>query len=243
MRTSRIIGHRGACGHAPENTLASIRKAAELGATWVEFDTMLSADKQVVIIHDDTLQRTTGSEGEVSKTTWADLSKLDAGKWFSEEFAGETIPLFRNVIDLMTDLNLNAVVEIKPSRGQDEETARRTLEVLRECWPASRPLPLISSFNKKALKAAFTNEPDIPRALNIVGSLAGWREEMVRLDCCALHCLHDLIDQTTASEIIAAGYDLRCFTVNNPDRAEVLFGWGVQAIFTDFPDRFIDSKR
>ena len=81
MQPPRVIGHRGAAGHAPENTLESIRTAARLGATWVEFDVHLSSDKVPILIHDDTLDRTTDSDGTVYGTSSVDLLSLDAGSW------------------------------------------------------------------------------------------------------------------------------------------------------------------
>jgi len=110
--TPRVIGHRGACGHAPENTLASFRKAAELGVRWVEFDAALSSDGEIVLFHDDTLKRTTGRAGRLAETTWADLQGLDAGSWFSEDFAGEPIPTLRQAFQLLADLGLGAVIKL-----------------------------------------------------------------------------------------------------------------------------------
>ena len=88
----RLIGHRGAKENAPENTLASIREAARQGARWVELDVMLSRDQRPVIIHDDTLDRTTSGTGPVPLRDVADLRALDAGTWFDPRFAGEPLP-------------------------------------------------------------------------------------------------------------------------------------------------------
>lgn len=239
MKASSIIGHRGACGHAPENTLASVRKAAELGVQWVEFDTMLSADDEVVIIHDESLKRTTGLDALVAQTNWHDMHKLDAGGWYSQTFAGEGIPLFRDVIKLLDTLKLNAVIEIKPSTGRDEETSRLSAQIVKDYWPETLPSPIFSSFNENALKAARNHAPDIPRALNVSGSLDSWQERLQMLDCVAIHCNHKLLDEAGCAAIIEAGYDLRCFTVNELQRGQTLIDWGATAIFTDYPDRFL----
>ena len=87
-----VIAHRGASGHAPENTLAAFRKAIVQGATFIETDLQLSRDARFVAIHDATVDRTTGGRGAVHDLTLADLRRLDAGSWFSSEFAGERIP-------------------------------------------------------------------------------------------------------------------------------------------------------
>jgi len=238
MSAPFIIGHRGACGHAPENTLASIRKAGELGALWVEFDTMLSHDNEVIIFHDDSLLRTTQTEGLVADTDWHDLQKFDAGSWYSDQFANVRIPHFKEAMDLLGGLGLGAVVEIKPSLGRDEETARLAAQMLKDYWPNSLPPPILSSFNVDSLRVAQVCAPDIPRALNIRDNLKDWQSRLQAFDCVALHCWHELLDETTATAIIKAGYDLRCFTVNEPVRADILSNWGVNSIFTDFPDRF-----
>ena len=86
MNLPRIMGHRGAAGHAPENTLAALRMAAQLGVRWVEFDVHLSADRTPILMHDDTLDRTTDGEGAVDAQTADRLVTLDAGSWFSDSF-------------------------------------------------------------------------------------------------------------------------------------------------------------
>src|SRR3954447_15867557 len=103
--TPAVCGHRGASGHAPENTLVAFRRAKELGATWIEFDVQLSADGIPIILHDDTLERTTnlGQQLRPTELTLAQLKDLDAGSWFSPEFAGEKIPTLEEVLQEFGD--------------------------------------------------------------------------------------------------------------------------------------------
>mgnify|MGYP006425643489 FL=1 len=238
MNTPFVIGHRGACGDAPEDTLASIRMAAEKGALWVEFDSKLSADNQVILFHDDNLLRTTGTDALVADMDWRDLQNLDAGSRFSDQFAGEKIPLFSKALELLEELGLGAVIEIKSSKGREEETARLSAQMIKSQWPAVLPTPIISSFSEQSLEVVRDCVVDIPRALNVWKTLEGWQSKLRSLDCAALHCRHELLDETSAAAIINAGYDLRAFTLNDPERARVLSNWGVNGIFTDFPDRF-----
>lgn len=107
-----VIGHRGAAGHAPENTLASLEKAAALGVRWVEFDVKLTADAMVILFHDETLSRTTDGKGALADKKWADLRPLDAGGWFGPEFAGEHVPSLEEAVAALARLGLGAVVEI-----------------------------------------------------------------------------------------------------------------------------------
>ncbi len=94
-----IIAHRGASGHAPENTLAAFRKAVAQGATFIETDLQLSRDVRLVAIHDATVNRTTNGQGSVQDMTLADLRRLDAGSWFGSEFTGERIPTLEEILE------------------------------------------------------------------------------------------------------------------------------------------------
>lgn len=234
-----LIGHRGACGHAPENTLASMRRAAALGARWIEFDARLTRDKQIVVFHDDTLERTTNGQGRVAETELAAIQALDAGIWYGEAFRGERVPTLEQTLAVLAEQSLGANVEIKCEPEQEAESGRIIAERLRYEWPASLPPPLISSFDPAVLAAARKSAPDITLALLVKEIPADWRERLVALDCTALHCHQQWLTHELALAITDAGVPLRCYTVNDCERAEILFGWGVQSIFTDYPDRFL----
>ncbi|HIJ43882.1 MAG: glycerophosphodiester phosphodiesterase [Rhodospirillales bacterium] len=237
-----VIGHRGARGHAPENTLASIRKAAELGALWVEFDTKLSRDCEVIVYHDDDLRRTTDGRGPVAGKDLAELQALDAGGWYGNAFLGEPVPTLRQAMAVLAELVLGAVVEIKPSAGRETETGRLVAAILQEEWPPFLPPPLISSFSAEALAAAGDTAPGLPRAMNFLKIPADWNMRLSGLGCAALHCRARKLTPQMASSICRAGFRLRCFTVNKKARAETLFGWGVSSVFTDYPDRLLSFR-
>ncbi len=232
-----VIGHRGAAGHAPENTLASIRAAAALGVRWVEFDTKLSRDGDVILFHDDTLERTTDGRGAIADADLAQLRGLDAGGWFGPAFAGEPVPTLAEALTVLEELGLGAVVEIKASPGLEAETGRAVARMLTAGWPAALPRPLISSFKIESLIAARDVVPELPRALNVLDVLPGWRDRLRTAECVALHCLHDRLGRRRVAAARDAGYAVRCFTVNRPKRAETLFNWGVETVITDFPER------
>src|SRR5260370_25117768 len=94
-----VIAHRGASGHAPENTMAAFRKAVAMGATFIETDLQLSRAAHFVAIHDATVNRTTNGQGAVHDMTLAELRRLDAGSWFGSEFAGESIPTLEEILE------------------------------------------------------------------------------------------------------------------------------------------------
>ena len=232
----RIIGHRGACGLAPENTVASFRKAAELGVRWVEFDVHLSADGVPVVIHDDTVNRTTSGRGKVAKLGLAELQALDAGTWFQPRFQGERVPTLEAIVALLGKLGLGAVVEIKPSPGTEVETAEATVRLLLKRWPDHLPPPMVSSFEIEALERAHEVAPGIARALLVGRVRDGWQHEVDRLGCSALHADQERLDAKTVASVTHAGLPLFAYTVNDAARAADLFRWGVAAVFSDRPD-------
>lgn len=121
----RLIGHRGAKLHAPENTLAGLRTAKRLGVDWVEFDVMLTADGVPLLMHDESLERTAGLDRLLSATPLAEARRLDAGGWFGATFRGEALPTLEEAIACLAEESLGANVEIKPAKGLARETAMR----------------------------------------------------------------------------------------------------------------------
>jgi glycerophosphoryl diester phosphodiesterase len=109
----RVVGHRGAMGYRPENTMTSFAHALELGADWIECDVHLSSDGAVVVIHDETLDRTTNGHGLVKDHTLAELEALDAGAWFSAEYASERIPTLDELLGFARDRRTVVDIEIK----------------------------------------------------------------------------------------------------------------------------------
>jgi len=236
-----VIGHRGACGYAPENTLASIHKAADIGAQWVEFDVKLTADLQPVLFHDTSLRRTSNGKGKVSQYTLPELQQLDAGNWYSPDFLGERIPSLIQAIEVLEARGLGAMIELKPSPGQEVRTAEITLRCLQENWPESLPTPMLISFSEKSLWEVKEHSADFPLGLNFRKIPADWKRRLDRLGGNSLHCRHQYLTRARAEEIITTGTRLRCFTVNSARRARTLASWGVHGVFTNFPGRMPES--
>ena len=233
----KVIGHRGAAGHAPENTLAGLRKAHELGVAWVEFDVMLTAEGTPVLFHDETLERTTDGTGRLADRRWEDLRGLDAGSWFAQAFRGERIPSLHQALAVLARTGLGANVELKPSEDQDATTGVIVAKTLQESWPAGLPAPLLSSFSEKALAAAADQAPEFPRALLVWEFPGDWRARCDALGATGLHASVKNLTEAQARSVVDAGYALRVYTVNDPDQARTLFGWGAESVFSDFPDR------
>ena len=235
LRLPKVIGHRGAAASAPENTLESIERAASLGARWVEFDAKLTEDGVVILMHDDTLNRTTSGRGLVAKTPWSEISRLDAGAWFGPSWRGVKVPRLDATIALLAKLGLNANIEIKPCPGREVETAAATIEVVREHWPKDREPPLLSSFALESLVVARDMAPELPRGLLIWDTPEMWRSEAGRLGCLSVHfSSHHLPADLRA--IKQAGLGLAIYTVNDRRKARRLLDAGADCIITDRPD-------
>ena len=229
----QVIGHRGAAAAAPENTLAGLRKAKKLGASWVEFDVKLTRDGVPILMHDRRLERTTNGRGPVALTTLAELEKLDAGGWFGPEFRGERVPTFEAALALCAELGLGINVEIKPCPGRESETARATVETLRRCWPDPLPAPLISSARPACLGVARDLAPELPRGYLAVALPRRWRDALETYRCSTLNLSARRLGPFQRAALVAAGVPLLLYTVNNPRRARRLLEAGVAAIFTD----------
>lgn len=225
-----IIGHRGACAHAPENTLASFALAADLGCRMVEFDVRLSRDGVPVVFHDDTLERCTDGRGAVAAHTLAGLRRLDAGR-------GERIPTLDEVLVLCLARGMGVNIELKPHAGAGPDTARAALAAAGRLWPTDRPPPLVSSFDGAALAAAAEVAPHWPRGLLVDRVPSDWRRLADSFGCAAICAHHRWLGAAGAAAIRAAGYDLLAYTVNRPGRARALWSRGVVAVFSDCPDR------
>lgn len=239
LQLPRVIAHRGAPKEAPENTLASFRRARELGATWVEFDVALTSDARPVIFHDDALDRTSDGHGFLAETDFETVKHLDAGGWFARNFAGEPVPTLEEALDLFIELGLSINMELKTDPGREAELACIAVSIAREMWPADRPPPLISSFAREAVAAARPLAPDWPMDLLYGQVPAEWATDGRDLGLAAFGANHQHLTREQVMSIRGAGYKLSAYTVNDPARAATLFQWGVDAIFSDVPGEMI----
>ncbi|HLA36122.1 MAG TPA: glycerophosphodiester phosphodiesterase [Rhodocyclaceae bacterium] len=238
MYYPRIVGHRGAGALAPENTLASLRLAARLGCRGVEFDVMLTADRVPVLIHDETLERTTDGHGEVAMTSAAEFARLDAGGKFHRAFAVEPAPTFQAALALCAALGLWANVEIKPAQGHDEITGSIVARTAAAIAARTQVKLLLSSFSPQALNAAAASAPQLARALLVEAIPHDWRDRLAATHASALHFAAREFagSRPIIEEMQHAGIPLACYTVNRRDQAETLFAAGIRAVFSDRPD-------
>lgn len=228
-----IVAHRGGGSLAPENTLAAIDVGASLGHRMIEFDAKLSQDGQIFLLHDDTLERTSNGSGIAGELAWDQLIGLDVGGWFGETFAGERLPLLSEVAKRCAQYGMAANIEIKPTTGQDAQTGRVIALAARQLWADDPIAPLLSSFSVAALAAAQQAVPELPRGLLLDKWDENWQHLTQRLGCVSIHLNHQLLTAERVAELKAAGLHILVYTVNQPDRAQILLDWGVDCICTD----------
>ena len=240
MNLPPVIAHRGACGYAPENTLASFRKAKEVGALWVEFDVMLAACGEAIVIHDETIDRTTNGRGLVAEHTYKELETLDAGEWFAPEFKGEKIPRFIDVIDCLSECGLGANVEIKASMGQEVPTAIKAVDIIQSHWPSHLPTPLITSYSIDSMRYVKDNIRHASLGLLSSRLQGNWLDLARELGAQTVHVSHRNLTKKRVESIVSEGYKVLAYTVNEARLASKLFSWGVSSVFSNFPDKVIN---
>ncbi|MEM1271592.1 MAG: glycerophosphodiester phosphodiesterase family protein [Bacteroidota bacterium] len=220
----KIIGHRGAAGLAPENTLPSFQAALDAGVTWVELD-VYAIDQELVVFHDDMLDRCTNGTGPIQSTPLAHLRTLDAGN-------GAQIPLLQEVLNLLgPDIGVN--VELKGPR-----TARPAIQQIREYvgkgWPPERFL--LSSFDHAQVRLAQQEAPDIPRGV-LIGRRPVWSARIAeKYGATSLNLNRRSVHRRVVADAHRKGIEVWVYTVNDPAEAERLRDMDVDAIFTDRPD-------
>jgi glycerophosphoryl diester phosphodiesterase len=240
----RVLAHRGAGVLAPENTLAALRIGLEHGYHAVEFDAMAPLDDVPVLMHDETLGRTTATGGPVTAHQADQLARLDAGSWHSPAFAGEPVPTLGQALAFCRAQAIWPNVEIKPASGHEvrtgelvaQEVARHYADVLQSdggATPLDARLPLLSSFSFDAIVAARRAVSALPRAVLVDAVPENWEELLPQCGALSLNVNHRKLTRERARRIKDAGYWLFCYTVNEPVRARELLGWGVDAFCTD----------
>jgi glycerophosphoryl diester phosphodiesterase len=230
-----IIAHRGASAHAPENTLAAFRLALEHGADGIELDAKLTADGQVVVIHDLTVDRTTGGQGIVRNMTLAQLQALDAGSFFDSAFAGEPIPTLAEVFDQIGSRALINVEITNYTSVWDALPDKIADLVIRHHMENS---VLFSSFHPLNLLRIKRRLPKTPAAILTPEGRPGWllRGEIGRLFAPEfIHPYYADISQNGLAWEHQRGRRVNVWTVNDPESMRRLFKMGIDGIITDDP--------
>lgn len=234
-----VIGHRGASAYYPENTMSGFKAAYEMGAEMIELDILLSKDGIPVVIHDETLDRTTNGTGKVIDYTFDELAKLDAGSWFSEEHSDERIPALEEVLKFAKGkIALN--IEIKTEAVSNELEGgieERALEMVKKY--DMQDYVLFSSFDYRAI--AHLKELDVNIAVALLyekeqSGNNGPNQLVSTYNADAFNCSYRQFSKKWASETSEAGIPVFVYTVNSKRRMKKMIKRGVSGIFSDKPD-------
>ena len=241
---TKIFGHRGYKGKYPENTILSFKKAIELEIDGIELDVHLSKDKELIVIHDETVNRTTDGTGYIKDLTLYELKKLDAGSWFDENFKGEKIPTLDEVLDLLIMLNFKGIlnIEIKTDKIKYREIEKILANKIKsrnlnfECIYSSfniKSLIKINKYDKENKKTFLTKKLDIK---NSILKIINKNEKFVGLN-------------PSIKYFKKGGYilndfhkDINVWTVNTANNMELCFEKNISAIFTDYPELAINLR-
>ena len=231
-----VFGHRGASGHAPENTLAAFSLAIRQGCAGFECDAQLTADGAVVIHHDWSAGRTTNGRGDIRDLTLPEIRAFDAGRWFSGDFAGEKVPTLEEVLELLPR-NLTLNLELK-SRADDrpglEERVAAILQRNGDCGNI-----IVSSFNHECLRRIAALVPSVRLGMLYEALLldpAGYADAH-SLGLYSLHPAHEHLSPEMIRDAHGHGLKVACWTVNTKERAGELRSAGVDIVITNYPDR------
>jgi glycerophosphoryl diester phosphodiesterase len=226
-----VIGHRGACGYEPENTLLSFKKAMDMGADMIELDVHLCKTGQLVVIHDFSLQRTTSGKGLVKNKTLKQLKELNAGK-------GQNIPVLKEVFDLV---NRKAKINIE-LKGAN--TAKKTIKLIKEYiknhkWGYEDFI--VSSFNYKMLKEARNIDSRIKIGVLFERYSPKVLETAKKVCAYAINPPKDLINRKMAEAFHKNNYKVFVWTINTVPEIKKVLSIGVDGIFTNYPDRMLEA--
>lgn len=231
----QIIAHRGNSSVAPENTLAAFASAIAAGAGSIEIDIMCTADGQIVIIHDENLDRTTNGTGAVAHTTAANLLELDAGGWFSPGYVGQRVPTFEEFAELLSAYeDVEGLVEFKGAWSNPD--LAQALSVVRDHGIGEQVI--LQSFHPQTVMKLHALAPGIRRGVLAMADLEGLIDRCVDAGIYTLNPYLGYVSENPqiVAKIHEAGLRTQVWTANYPGEWSFLADLGVDGIITDRPD-------
>jgi glycerophosphoryl diester phosphodiesterase len=236
---TRVIAHRGFSGNAPENTLAAIRQAISVGADMVEVDVTVTADGHVILLHDETLDRTTNGKGPPFESSLDDIKKLDAGSWFDPRYEGETVPTLVETLETVKGLIL-INIEIKAEAVEFGVVRKVAGQIVTQ---GMLDQVVVSSFSPDALRQMKATNPAIITASLFNKELHIGRDplEILReVDSQAFNISSKRLTVAMVERCHRQMIPVAVYTVNEPEEMRRVMGMGVDAIFTDYPDQMLE---
>ncbi len=238
-----VVAHRGASGHAPENTMAAFRRAVELGAKFIETDLQLTRDARVIAIHDLTLDRTTNGKGPVLLKSRDEIRRLDAGSWFrigeATPYAGERVPTIEEIVQFAKEHDVIFYLEIKTGSAWGVEHA--VVAALQEAGEAARVV--ILSFDPGTLETVHKLNCALMTGFLCEHPSNDLVERAVRVGARQLVPRGDLVTPDLVKKAHNEGLQVLTWTINEPWQMEILISAGVDGIITNYPDRLFAVLR
>ena len=230
-----IIGHRGACALAPENTISSFKLAVEHGADFIELDAKLSLDGEVMVIHDQTVDRTTDGTGRVNQLTCSQLKALDAGSKFDKKFKGEKIPTLDEVFKAVGK-QVYVNIELTNYSSKNDDLVKKVVEVVKSNQMEKRVL--FSSFIPRNLRLIHEMLPEAPVAILCLVGVTGIFTRSFLLTNVSPNFIHPYLMDVTKRLVEkehTRGRKVNVWTVNAEKDIRRMIKAGVDGIFTDDP--------
>ncbi|MGX7197061.1 glycerophosphodiester phosphodiesterase [Enterococcus olivae] len=238
----KIFAHRGSSGTRPENTLPAFAEAVRLGADGIELDVQLTKDGELIVMHDEEVNRTTDGRGAILSKTLSEIKELNAGSWFDEKYASTKVPTLKEVLDLLVTRNYRGMLAIElktdkePYPGIEEKVSQLLTS---QEWPFTYGY---SSFNMSTLERIHLLEPETQ-----IDFIMGKSEKKppMALERSFIQGLHPDIRWVWKhqDEIREFPLAVRPWTVNKKAEIKCCIDCGVAGIFTDFPEKALEVKR
>ena len=233
-----IIAHRGYSGKYPENTMSAFTGAVTAGADMIELDVTLTKDNIAVVIHDETLDRTTAGAGKVADYYWSEMRDLDAGSWLDKKFSGERIPLLEEVVRLVArERKIELNIEIKPEalgRIGCNSVENRVMDLVFHYQIQARVL--VSSFEPEFLMRIRKSDREIRLGYLIEKTCMDWESFCKKYNCYSVNPGESLVDENLIRSAHESGLKVIPWTVNDRQRMEELADMGVDGMFTNYPE-------
>lgn len=237
------VAHRGATAYTPENTIAAFDLAVDMKADYIEIDVQRSKDGKLVLIHDTTVDRTTDGTGKVGDLTLEQLRSLDAGSWKGEQFAGEPIPTFEEILDHYHG-KIGILIELKAPElypGIEEQVAAALIE--RNLHKPQNEKIIIQSFNFESIKKMDQLLPKVPIGVLTSNRADTTLEALQEFSTYAdwFNPSYGIVTEELVNQVHSLGMQIGSWTVRSQEAADFLFEMGVDAIISDYPD-YVDPR-
>lgn len=238
-----IIGHRGAMGYAPENTIESFRLAKEMEVDFLEFDVQMTKDGELIVMHDTKIDRTTNGIGEIKDMTLEEIKELDAGSWFGEQYSMSKVPTVREIFEEFGN-SVNYYIETKAPHNYPG-VEEKLIELLNEYnLLEKRGQVFLHSASKDSLKKMRELAPNTDMGLLF------WYTQEADIEQSELEEIKEYADVIIANhnqltveyvdKVKSAGFSIHTYTVNEKEDFLRLVEWGIDGIITNYPDKLIE---